>query len=65
MFYMFINSFNYIMFVIVMVMSCDSISDITCMIYFLCKILVVCGIKCIFSFNYIVCAIRICITCLV
>ena len=33
---MFIYLFNYIMFVIVMVMSCDIISDITCISYFLC-----------------------------
>ena len=62
---MFINLFNYIMFIIVMVMSCDIISYITCIMYFLCKILIVCGITCIFSFNYIVCVRRIFITCLV
>ena len=56
-------SFNYIVFIIVMVMSCNIISYIPCIIYFLCKILVVCGIKCIISFNYIVCVIIIVITC--
>ena len=42
-----------------MVMSCDIISDITCIIYFLCKMIVVCGIKCIISFTYIVCVISV------
>ena len=57
--------FNYIVFIIVMVMSCNIVAYSTCIIDFLCKILVVCGIKCIISFNYIVCVIRIVITCLV
>ena len=51
--------FNYIVFVIVMVMSCGIVSDITCIIYFLCKILLVCGIKCIISFTYVVCIISV------
>ena len=55
----------YIMFIIVMAMSCNIVSDITCTIDFLCKALIVCGIKCIISSNYIVCVIIIVITCLV
>ena len=31
------NLFNYIMFIIVMVMSCDIVSYIICMFYFICK----------------------------
>ena len=48
-----------------MAMSCNIVSGITCIMYFLCKMLIVCGIKCITSFNYFVCVIRIVITCLV
>ena len=59
MLHMFGTSFNYIRFVIGMVMSCDIISDITCISYFLCEILVACGTKCIISFTYTVCAIRV------
>ena len=62
---MFIDSFNCIMLIIVMVMTCEIISYITYIIYFLCKILIVCGTKCIMSFYDIVCVIRIFITCLV
>ena len=35
---MVINLFTYIMFIIVMVMSCDIVSYIICMFYFLCLI---------------------------
>ena len=37
---MLVYLFNYIMFIIVMVMPCDIISDISFMLYFLCKIIV-------------------------
>ena len=57
--------FNYIVFIFVMVMSCNVISVITCIMYFLCKILIVCGIKCVISFNYIVRVIRKVITCFI
>ena len=57
--------FKYIMFIIIMVMPCGILSYITCIIYLLCEILVVCGIKCISFFLIIVCVIRIVITCLV
>ena len=62
---MLIDLFNYIMFIIVMVMSCGIVSDIARIIHFLCKIMIVRGIKCIISFGYIVCSIRIVITCFV
>ena len=46
MFYMFINNlFNHIVFIIVMVMFRGSIGDITCVIYFLCIIIVICNIE--------------------
>ena len=44
-------------------MSCNIVAYSTCIIDCLCKVLVVCGIKCITGFNYIVCVIRITITC--
>ena len=37
MFYMFMYIFNYIMFIIVMVMSCGIVSDITCVMFFFVK----------------------------
>ena len=55
-----ISSFDYIMFVIVMAMSCDIVSDIAFMFYFLCKILVISNIQQINSFTYIVCLISVC-----
>ena len=42
-----------------MAMPCGILSCITCIIYFLCKILVVCGIKCIIILGYIVCIISV------
>ena len=57
--YMFIKLFDNIMFIIDMVMSCDIISDIACIIYFLCEILIVCGIKCNIILGYIVCSISV------
>ena len=60
-----INCCNYFMFIIVMVMSCDSVSYITCIIYLLCKILIVCGIRSLIILGYIVCSIMIIITCVV
>ena len=65
MLYNFINSFCNIIFIIDVVMSCDVISDSTCITYFLCKIPVVSGMKCIIILGYIVCTIRIIITCFV
>ena len=56
---MLINLFNYIMFIIVMDMYCDIVSYITCAIHCLCKILIVCGIKCIIILGYIVCIISV------
>ena len=56
MFYMFISLFSYILFIIDMVMPCDIISYITCIIYFLCKILIVCGNKCkMYYYSWLCC----------
>ena len=57
--------FNYMMFIIVMIVSCNVIGDTTCIMYFICKILIVCGIKCIISFNCTVCVIITVITCFI
>ena len=65
MLYMFTNLFNSIIFTIIVNMSCDTVSDITSIIHFLCKILIACGIKYIICFNYSVCIMRIIITCVV
>ena len=45
-------SFSYIMFIIVMGMSCDIISGIICMFYFLCKIVVIIEISKLIYFSY-------------
>ena len=47
--HMFINLLNYIMFIIATVMSCDIVSDIVCMLCFLCKIIITLKIN---KFNY-------------
>ena len=51
--------FNYIMFIIVMVMSCDIFNDITCMFYTLCKIIVTIKINKFIYFSYTVCTISV------
>ena len=51
---MFMYIFNHIMLIIVMVMSCDIISDIMCMFYFLCEIIVIIKINQFIYFSYIV-----------
>ena len=45
MLYMFMYLFNYIVFVIVMDMPCDIVSGVTCIIYFLCKILIISNVQ--------------------
>ena len=46
-------------------MSCDIVSGIGCIIYFLCKTAIIGNVKCITSLGYIICTIRIIITCFV
>ena len=62
---MFMYLLNDSMFTIVMTMPCDIIGDITCVMWVLCKLLIVCGITCIISFSYVVCIIRITLTCFI
>ena len=50
---------NYIMFIIVMAMSCDMVRYITCMFYPLCKITVTIKSNKFIYFSYIVCIISV------
>ena len=51
---------NYIMLIIVRVMSCDIVSYITCVFYFLCKIIVTIKTNKFIYFSYIVSVISAC-----
>ena len=51
--YMRINRFNYIVFIIVMVMFRDIVNYIICMFYFLCIVIITCNIKEFIVFNSI------------
>ena len=48
-----------------MVMSCNIVSDITCVIYFLYKILIASNVELIVTLGYAVCIIKRSITCFV